>query len=101
MADDMDRVNPGRIGSEIDSPHLNDRVVTPAVVLRERLPYLHGREVEPWEWGGALSFERGFESSFSIFVGGANPTLDMRELLFPDDPVPIRFGPINRSKQKT
>ncbi|MGI9571341.1 MAG: sulfatase-like hydrolase/transferase, partial [Desulfobulbia bacterium] len=67
--------------------HLNDRVVTLAEVLREGgyHTYMAGK----WHLGhgeGQLPFDRGFESSFSMLVGGASHYSDMLGILPRDDP---------------
>lgn len=67
--------------------HLNDRVVTLAEVLRagDYHTYMAGK----WHLGhtaGALPFDRGFERSFSLLVGGASHWGDMRGILPKDDP---------------
>jgi arylsulfatase len=74
----------GRPGYE---GHLNDRVVTLAEVLREGgyHTYMAGK----WHLGhgeGALPFDRGFDSSFSMLVGGASHYADMLGILPSDDP---------------
>jgi len=67
--------------------HLNERVVTLAEVLREGgyHTYMAGK----WHLGhdeGALPFDRGFESSFSMLVGGASHYADMLGIVPRDDP---------------
>ena len=67
--------------------HLNDRVVTLAEVLREGgyHTYMAGK----WHLGhgeGQLPFDRGFERSFSMLVGGASHYSDMLGILPRDDP---------------
>ena len=67
--------------------HLNDRVVSLAEVLREGgyHTYLAGK----WHLGhgsGSLPFDRGFERSFSMLVGGASHWSDMLGILPRDDP---------------
>jgi len=67
--------------------HLNDRVVSLAEVLRKGgyHTYLSGK----WHLGhesGTLPFDRGFERSFSMLVGGASHWADMYGLLPADDP---------------
>ena len=67
--------------------HLNERVVTLAEVLREGgyHTYLSGK----WHLGhesGSLPFDRGFERSFSMLVGGASHWSDMLGILPSDDP---------------
>ena len=67
--------------------HLNDRVVSLAEVLRQDgyHTYMSGK----WHLGheeGALPFDRGFESSFSMLVGGASHWADMLGILPRDDP---------------
>jgi len=73
--------NPGYEG------HLNDRVVTLAEVLREGgyHTYMAGK----WHLGhghGQLPFDRGFERSFSMLVGGASHYSDMLGIHPRDDP---------------
>jgi arylsulfatase len=77
--------------SQIGQPgyegHLNDRVVTIAELLREGgyHTYMAGK----WHLGhekGSLPFDRGFERSFSMLVGGASHWSDMLGLLPSDDP---------------
>ena len=67
--------------------HLNDRVVTLAEALRAGgyHTYMAGK----WHLGhesGSLPFDRGFESSFSMLVGGASHWADMLGILPQDDP---------------
>jgi arylsulfatase len=67
--------------------HLNDRVITLAEVLREGgyHTYMAGK----WHLGhgeGQLPFDRGFESSFSMLVGGASHYSDMLGIHPGDDP---------------
>jgi arylsulfatase len=67
--------------------HLNERVVTLAEALREGgyHTYMAGK----WHLGhseGALPFDRGFERSFSMLVGGASHYSDMLGILPSDDP---------------
>lgn len=67
--------------------HLNDRVVSLAEVLRGAgyHTYLAGK----WHLGhesGTLPFDRGFERSFSMLVGGASHWGDMFGILPSDDP---------------
>jgi arylsulfatase len=67
--------------------HLNDRVVSLAEVLRgaDYHTYLSGK----WHLGhksGSLPFDRGFERSFSMLVGGASHWNDMFGILPSDDP---------------
>lgn len=67
--------------------HLNDRVVSLAEVLRDSgyHTYLSGK----WHLGhesGTLPFDRGFERSFSMLVGGASHWSDMYGILPSDDP---------------
>ncbi len=67
--------------------HLNDRVATLAEVLREGgyHTYMSGK----WHLGhekGSLPFDRGFERSFSMLVGGASHWADMLGILPSDDP---------------
>ncbi len=77
--------------SQIGQPgyegHLNDRVVTLAELLREGgyHTYMAGK----WHLGhetGSLPFDRGFERSFSMLVGGASHWSDMLGILPMDDP---------------
>jgi len=74
----------GRPGYE---GHLNDRVVSLAEVLRDGgyHTYMGGK----WHLGhepGTLPFDRGFERSFSMLVGGASHWADMLGILPMDDP---------------
>jgi len=67
--------------------HLNERVVTLAEMLRQDgyHTYMAGK----WHLGhdeGALPFDRGFERSFSMLVGGASHYADMLGILPRDDP---------------
>jgi arylsulfatase len=67
--------------------HLNDRVVSLAEVLRDGgyHTYLSGK----WHLGhkpGSLPFDRGFERTFSMLVGGASHWSDMYGILPMDDP---------------
>jgi arylsulfatase len=67
--------------------HLNNRVASLAEVLRAGgyHTYLSGK----WHLGhkaGSLPFDRGFESSFSMLVGGASHWSDMLGILPMDDP---------------
>ena len=67
--------------------HLNDRVATLAEVLRQGgyHTYMAGK----WHLGhesGSLPFDRGFEASFSMLVGGASHWSDMLGILPQDDP---------------
>jgi arylsulfatase A-like enzyme len=67
--------------------HLNDRVVTLAEVLRANgyHTYMAGK----WHLGhskGSLPFDRGFERSFSMLVGGASHYQDMLGIHPRDDP---------------
>ncbi len=67
--------------------HLNQRVVTIAEVLRKGgyHTYLAGK----WHLGhtrGTMPFDRGFERSFSMLVGGASHYSDMLGILPRDDP---------------
>jgi arylsulfatase len=67
--------------------HLNDRVASLAEVLREGgyHTYMSGK----WHLGhekGSLPFDRGFERSFSMLVGGASHWADMLGILPMDDP---------------
>lgn len=67
--------------------HLNDRVATLAEVLREGgyHTYISGK----WHLGhkpGSLPFDRGFERSYSMLMGGASHWDDMLGILPRDDP---------------
>lgn len=67
--------------------HLNDRVASLAEVLRAGgyHTYMGGK----WHLGdeeGFLPFDRGFERSFSMLVGGASHWADMLGILPRDDP---------------
>jgi arylsulfatase len=67
--------------------YLNDRVASLAEVLRAGgyHTYLSGK----WHLGhkaGSLPFDRGFERSFSMLVGGASHWSDMLGILPMDDP---------------
>ncbi len=67
--------------------HLNDRVASLAEVLRSGgyHTYLSGK----WHLGhskGTLPFDRGFERSFSMLVGGASHWADMLGILPMDHP---------------
>jgi arylsulfatase len=67
--------------------HLNDRVVSLAEVLRDGgyHTYLSGK----WHLGhkqGSLPFDRGFDRSFSMLLGGASHWKDMFGILPSDDP---------------
>ncbi|MEH6616666.1 MAG: arylsulfatase [Porticoccus sp.] len=67
--------------------HLNDRVASLAEVLRGGgyHTYMSGK----WHLGhepGKLPFDRGFESSFSMLVGGSSHWSDMLGILPMDDP---------------
>lgn len=67
--------------------HLNDRVISLAEALQTGgyHTYLSGK----WHLGhskGTLPFDRGFESSFSMLVGGASHYSDMLGILPLDDP---------------
>jgi arylsulfatase A-like enzyme len=67
--------------------YLNDRVVSLAEVLRDGgyHTYMSGK----WHLGhepGTLPFDRGFERSFSMLVGGASHWADMLGILPRDDP---------------
>ncbi|MHC4951435.1 MAG: arylsulfatase [Planctomycetota bacterium] len=78
---DKQRGNPGYEG------HLNDRVVCLAEALQEGgyHTYLSGK----WHLGhksGTLPFDRGFERSFSMLVGGASHWADMYGILPMDHP---------------
>ena len=68
--------------------HLNNRVATIAEVLREGgyHTYLSGK----WHLGqdaGSLPFDRGFERSFSMLVGGASHWADMYGILPRDNSI--------------
>ena len=76
-----------QIGKPGYEGHLNDRVATLAEVLREGgyHTYMAGK----WHLGhekGSLPFDRGFERSFSMLVGGASHYSDMLGILPLDDP---------------
>lgn len=78
---DNQRGEPGYEG------YLNERVVTLAEVLRQGgyHTYMAGK----WHLGhgeGALPFDRGFERSFSMLVGGASHYADMLGIHPGDDP---------------
>jgi len=78
---DNQRGQPGYEG------HLNDRVASLAEVLRDGgyRTYMAGK----WHLGheeGSLPFDRGFERSFSMLVGGASHWADMLGILPMDDP---------------
>ena len=67
--------------------HLNERVVSIAELLRDGgyHTYMSGK----WHLGdekGSLPFDRGFERSFSMLVGGASHWADMFGILPRDDP---------------
>ncbi|NOR81341.1 MAG: sulfatase-like hydrolase/transferase [Methyloprofundus sp.] len=67
--------------------HLNERVASLAEVLRSGgyHTYMAGK----WHLGhekGSLPFDRGFERSFSMLVGGASHWSDMLGILPSDDP---------------
>jgi arylsulfatase len=67
--------------------HLNDRVISLAEALQAGgyHTYLSGK----WHLGhseGSLPFDRGFERSFSMLVGGASHYSDMLGILPMDDP---------------
>ncbi len=67
--------------------HLNDRVISLAEALREGgyHTYMAGK----WHLGhetGSLPFDRGFERSFSMLMGGASHWSDMLGILPRDDP---------------
>lgn len=67
--------------------YLNDRVITLAEALREGgyHTYMAGK----WHLGhkeGSLPFDRGFDRSFSMLVGGASHYADMLGILPRDDP---------------
>ena len=67
--------------------HLNDRVVSLAEVLREN--GYHTFMAGKWHLGhgeGQLPFDRGFEESFSMLVGGASHFSDMLGILPRDNP---------------
>lgn len=76
-----------QIGKPGYEGHLNNRVVTLAEVLRQDgyHTYMAGK----WHLGheeGVLPFDRGFERSFSMLVGGASHWADMLGILPQDDP---------------
>ena len=84
MAELLTKNQEGQPGYE---GHLNDRVITLAEALREGgyHTYMAGK----WHLGheeGALPFDRGFERSFSMLVGGASHYADMLGILPRDDP---------------
>ena len=84
MAELLTEAQRGKPGYE---GHLNDRVVTLAEVLRQGgyHTYMAGK----WHLGhseGQLPFDRGFERSFSLAVGGGSHFADMRGVLPRDDP---------------
>ena len=67
--------------------HLNDRVISLAEVLRDGgyHTYMAGK----WHLGqetGSLPFDRGFERSFSMLVGGASHWSDMLGIVPPNNP---------------
>jgi len=67
--------------------HLNDRVVSLAEALRDG--GYHTCMAGKWHLGhepGTLPFDRGFERSFSMLVGGASHWADMYGILPRDDP---------------
>ena len=76
-----------QIGQPGYEGHLNDRVASLAEVMREGgyHTYLSGK----WHLGhepGRLPFDRGFERSYSMLVGGASHWDDMLGILPIDDP---------------
>jgi arylsulfatase len=76
-----------QIGQPGYEGHLNDRVASLAEVLRDGgyHTYMAGK----WHLGhgeGALPYDRGFEKSFSMLVGGASHWSDMLGILPRDDP---------------
>lgn len=76
-----------QIGQPGYEGHLNERVVSLAEVLRSGgyHTYLAGK----WHLGhakGTLPFDRGFDRSFSMLVGGASHWNDMAGILPQDDP---------------
>jgi arylsulfatase A-like enzyme len=84
MAELLTKNQVGKPGYE---GHLNERVVSLAEVLRGAgyHTYLSGK----WHLGhkvGTLPFDRGFERSFSMLVGGASHWSDMFGILPGDDP---------------
>jgi arylsulfatase len=84
MGELLTEVHAGKPGYE---GHLNDRVASLAEVLREGgyHTYMGGK----WHLGhkkGTLPFDRGFESSFSMLVGGASHWADMYGILPMDHP---------------
>jgi len=81
------------VANQIGQPgyecHLNDRVASLAEVLRGAgyHTYMSGK----WHLGheeGELPFDRGFESSFTMLVGGASHWDDMLGILPQDHPAP-------------
>lgn len=81
MLVDNQRGKPGYEG------HLNDRVASLAEVLRDAgyHTYMAGK----WHLGhapGTLPFDRGFEDTFTMLVGGASHYSDMLGILPDDDP---------------
>ena len=84
MAELLTETQVGQPGYE---GRLNDRVVSIAEVLRDGgyHTYMAGK----WHLGhgeGSLPFDRGFERSFSMLVGGASHWSDMLGILPRDDP---------------
>ena len=76
-----------QIGQPGYEGHLNDRVASLAEVMREGdyHTYMSGK----WHLGhgpGSLPFDRGFERSLSMLVGGASHWADMLGILPMDDP---------------
>lgn len=80
-----------RTENQMDQPgyegHLNDRVASLAEVLREDgyHTYMGGK----WHLGdeeGYLPYDRGFETAFSMLVGGASHWSDMNGILPRDHP---------------
>ncbi len=82
-----------QIGKPGYEGHLNDRVVSLAEVLRDGgyHTYLAGK----WHLGhqpGSLPFDRGFERTFSMLIGGASHWSDMYGILPMDDPAKYTMG---------
>jgi arylsulfatase len=76
-----------QIGKPGYEGHLNNRVASLAEVMREAgyHTYMSGK----WHLGhkkGSLPFDRGFQRSFSMLVGGASHWADMYGILPMDDP---------------
>jgi arylsulfatase len=82
-----------QIGQPGYEGHLNERVATLAEVMRESgyHTYMSGK----WHLGhesGSLPFDRGFESSLSMLVGGASHWADMFGILPRDHPAPYSMN---------